>query len=148
MSRISHQLRPKKTRGPEVATSVSRSIFMSCHDNARSVTFESGPEGRTDITIWRELYIYNKCHICRYNSYLMLPDCLVCSVCSAGFPERSSIQIVLDLKLIRRGRVPDKYLFFLRSFLLVWGCPLVSQVMARLLLVFGARSCWGGGGVV
>ena len=54
----------KKTRGPEVAPSVSRSIFISCHDNAHSVTFESGPEGRTDTTIWRELYIYNKCHTC------------------------------------------------------------------------------------
>ena len=58
MSRIYHQLRPKKTRGPEVAPSVSRLIFISCHDNARSVTFESGPECRTDTTIWRGLYIH------------------------------------------------------------------------------------------
>ena len=49
MSIIYHQLRPKKTRGPEVATSISRSIFMSCHDNARHVTFESDLESRTDI---------------------------------------------------------------------------------------------------
>ena len=32
MSRIHHQLRSKKTRGPDVAASVSRLIFMRCHD--------------------------------------------------------------------------------------------------------------------
>ena len=44
MSRISHQLPPERTRGPYVAPSVSRLIFKDCHDNARSVTFQSGPE--------------------------------------------------------------------------------------------------------
>ena len=51
MSRIYHQLRPKKTRGPDVAPSVSRLIFMRCHDNVQSVTFQSSPECRTDTTI-------------------------------------------------------------------------------------------------
>ena len=51
MSRIYHQLRPKKTRGPYVAPSISRLIFMRCHDNVQSVTFQSSPEYRTDTTI-------------------------------------------------------------------------------------------------
>ena len=63
MSRIYYQLRPSKTRGPDVATGIPRSIFMSCHDDACHVMFESDLESRTDITIWRQLYIYNKCHI-------------------------------------------------------------------------------------
>ena len=49
-------------RGPDVATGVSRSIFMSCHGDACHVMFESDPESRADITIWRQLYTYNKCH--------------------------------------------------------------------------------------
>ena len=51
MSRIYHQLRPKKTRGPDIAPSVSRLIFMRCHDNVQSVTLQSSPECRTDTTI-------------------------------------------------------------------------------------------------
>ena len=51
MSRIHHQLRSKKTRGPDVAASVSRLIFMRCHDNVQSDTPQSNPECRTDITI-------------------------------------------------------------------------------------------------
>ena len=35
MSRIHHQLRSKKTRGPDVAASVSRLICMHRHDNAQ-----------------------------------------------------------------------------------------------------------------
>ena len=42
---------PKKTRGPDVASSVSRLIFMRCHDNVQSVTPQSSPECRTDTTI-------------------------------------------------------------------------------------------------
>ena len=63
MSRIFHQLRSSKTRGPDVATGIPRSIFMSCHDDACHVMFESDLESRTDINIWRQLYIYNKFHI-------------------------------------------------------------------------------------
>ena len=51
MSRISHQLRSKKTRGPDVAVSVSRLIFMRCHDNAQSDTPQSSRESRTDTAI-------------------------------------------------------------------------------------------------
>ena len=51
MSRIHHQLRSKKTRGPDVAASVSRLICMHCHDNAQSDTPQSNTECRTDITI-------------------------------------------------------------------------------------------------
>ena len=51
MSRIHHQLRSKKTRGPVVAASVSRLIFMCCHDNVQSDTPQSNTECRTDITI-------------------------------------------------------------------------------------------------
>ena len=51
MSRIYHQLRSKKTRGPDVAVSVSRLTFMRCHDNVQSDTPQSSPECRTDTTI-------------------------------------------------------------------------------------------------
>ena len=64
MSRISHQLRSKKTRGPDVAVSVSRLIFMRCHDNAQSDTPQSSPESRTDTAILKGANrIYAKCHI-------------------------------------------------------------------------------------
>ena len=63
MSRIYHQLRPKKTRGPDVAPSVSRLIFMRCHDNVQSVTFKSSPECRTDTTIRAgTVYIHQMSH--------------------------------------------------------------------------------------
>ena len=63
MSRIYYQLRPSKTREPDVATVIPRSIFMSCHDYACLVMFESDLESRTDITyLARTVYIYNKCH--------------------------------------------------------------------------------------
>ena len=58
-------LRSKKTRGPDVAASVSRLICMRCHDNLQSDTPQSNTECRTDITIrTRTVYIYTKCHIC------------------------------------------------------------------------------------
>ena len=64
MSRIYHQLRPKKTRGPDVAPSVSLLIFMRCHDNVQSVTFQSSPECRTDTTIRAgTVYIHQMSHI-------------------------------------------------------------------------------------
>ena len=63
MSRIYHQLPPKKTRGPDVAVSVSRLIFMRCHDNVKSDTTQSSPECRTDTTIRAGNRIYTKCHI-------------------------------------------------------------------------------------
>ena len=53
MSRIYHQLRSSKTRGPDVATGISRSIFMSCHDNARGVMFDSDLESRADLIKWK-----------------------------------------------------------------------------------------------
>ena len=53
---------PKKTRGPDVAVSVSRLIFMRCHDNVQSDTPQSSPECRTDTTIRAGNRIYNKCH--------------------------------------------------------------------------------------
>ena len=43
-SRIHHQLRSRKTRGPDVAASVSRLIFMRRHDNAQSDTPQSNTE--------------------------------------------------------------------------------------------------------
>ena len=64
MSRIYHPLRPKKTRGPDVAPSVSRLIFMRCHDNVQSVTFQSSPECRTDTTIRAgTIYIHQMSHM-------------------------------------------------------------------------------------
>ena len=42
---------PKKTRGPDVALSISRLIFMRCHNNIQSDTPQSSPECRTDTTI-------------------------------------------------------------------------------------------------
>ena len=64
MSRIYHQLRLKKTRGPDVAPSVSRLIFMRCHDNVQSVTFQSSPECRTDTTIRAgTVYIHQMSHM-------------------------------------------------------------------------------------
>ena len=73
MSRIYHQLRPKKTRGPDVAPSVSRLIFMRCHDNVQSVTFKSSPECRTDTTIRAgTVYIHQMSHIhCTQPIYLV-----------------------------------------------------------------------------
>ena len=66
MSRIYHQLRPKKTRGPDVASSVSRLIFMRCHDNVQSVTPQSSPECRTDTTIRAgTIYTPNVTHVVR-----------------------------------------------------------------------------------
>ena len=53
---------PKKTRGPDVAVSVSRLIFMRCHNNVQSDTPQSSPECRTDSTIRAGNRIYNKCH--------------------------------------------------------------------------------------
>ena len=35
MSRIHHQLRSRKTRGSDVAASVSRLTCMRCHDNVK-----------------------------------------------------------------------------------------------------------------
>ena len=43
---------------------------MSCHGDACHVMFESNLESRTDITIWRQLYIYNKCHTFSENKHL------------------------------------------------------------------------------
>ena len=64
MSRIHHQLRSKKTRGPDVAASVSRLICMRCHDNVQSDTPQSSPESRTDITIRaRTVYTPNVTHV-------------------------------------------------------------------------------------
>ena len=63
MSRIYHQLPPKKTRGPDVAVSVSRLIFMRCHDNVQSDTPQSSPESHTDTTIRAGNRIFKKCHI-------------------------------------------------------------------------------------
>ena len=51
MSIIHHQLRCEKTRGPDVAASVSRLTYMRRHDNAQSDTPQSNTECRTDITI-------------------------------------------------------------------------------------------------
>ena len=62
MSIIYDQLRSKKTRGPDVAASVSRLIFMRCHDNVQSDTPQSRPDCRTDSTIRAGNRIYNKCH--------------------------------------------------------------------------------------
>ena len=63
MSRIHHQLRSKKTRGPDVAASVSRLICMRCHDNTQSDTPQSNTECRTDITIRaRTVYTPNVTH--------------------------------------------------------------------------------------
>ena len=53
MSRISLQLPSSKTREPDVATGISRSIFMSCHDSACRVMFESDLESRTDPIKWK-----------------------------------------------------------------------------------------------
>ena len=64
MSRIYHQLRSKKTRGPDVAASVSRLIFMRCHDNVQSDTSQSSPECRTDTTIRAQtVYTTNVTHV-------------------------------------------------------------------------------------
>ena len=53
MSRIYYQLPHSKTREPDVATVISRSIFMSCHDGACHVMFEIDLESRTDIIKWK-----------------------------------------------------------------------------------------------
>ena len=42
---------------------------MSCHGDACHVMFQSDPESRTDITIWRQLYTYNRCHTCTFVCY-------------------------------------------------------------------------------
>ena len=64
MSRIYHQLHSKKTCGPDVAESVSRLIFMRCHDNVQSDTPQSSPECRTDIIIRAgTVYIHQMSHI-------------------------------------------------------------------------------------
>ena len=65
VSRIHHQLRSRKTRGPDVTASVSRLIFMRRHDNAQSDTPQSNTECRTDITIRaRTVYIHQMSHYC------------------------------------------------------------------------------------
>ena len=78
MSRIYYQLRSSKTRGPDVATGISRSIFMSCHDNARGVMFDSDLESRADLIKWKGTaytpnvtYIQQMSYIYIYMTYII-----------------------------------------------------------------------------
>ena len=58
-----YKLRSRKTRGPDVAASVSRLSCMRCHDNLKVTRLNSNTESRTNITIRaRNPYIYTKCH--------------------------------------------------------------------------------------
>ena len=53
----------EKTRGPDVAASVSRLACMRCHDNVESDTPQSNTECRTDISIRaRTVYTTNVTH--------------------------------------------------------------------------------------
>ena len=63
MSRIYYRVGPKRTRGPEVAPSVCRLIFMRLSWQRRCVTSQSGPECCTDTTDMAGTIIYIKCHI-------------------------------------------------------------------------------------
>ena len=63
MSRNYYQLCPKRTHGPEVAPSICRLIFMRLSWQRRCVTYQSGPECRTDTTDMAGTIIYIKCHI-------------------------------------------------------------------------------------
>ena len=74
----------------------------------------------------------------------MLSVCLVCSVCSAGFPERFSIQIMLDLKLIRRGRVPIS----ICSFSGLSSLSVIQSAYCTFATGFWSTSVLGGGGSV
>ena len=62
MSRNYHQLRPKRTRGPEVASSACRSIFMRLSWQRWCLTHQNGPECRTDTTDMAGNHIYTKYH--------------------------------------------------------------------------------------
>ena len=73
----------EKTRGPDVAASVSRLTCMRCHDNAQSDTPQSNTECRTDITIRaRTVYTTNVTNIMDFSK--IFTSCLLC-VCEKPY---------------------------------------------------------------
>ena len=71
MSRIYHQLPPKKTRGPDVASSVSRLIFMRLSWQRTMTPFRVAQHAALTLLLGRELYIYTKCHIYIYIQWIL-----------------------------------------------------------------------------
>ena len=75
MSIIYYKLRSSQTRGPDVATGISRSIFMSCHDNARGVMFDSDLESRADLIKWNgTAYTPNVTYIQQMSHMVHIPQ--------------------------------------------------------------------------
>ena len=133
MSRIYHQLRPKKTCGPDVASSVSRLIFMRCHDNVQSVTPQSSPECRTDTTIRAgTVYTPNVTHKRVYN-FLQLHNIFFAS--QYGFRQKHiTVNAVCDftahIQLIPLMKINQRLGYF-------WTSPRLST---QLITIYCLRN--------